>query len=111
MWEIALPSVILAGCSYIWFVRKMLGSLPVESEDVAFDEQKYSHLISWDSKSMFIHGKPTILTSGEFHYWRLPDKSRWEPILRMYKMAGLNCIRIYFHVKYCLMIVGLSFTK
>jgi beta-galactosidase GanA len=38
-----------------------------------------------------------MILSGEFHYWRLPDKSRWKSILQEYKNAGLNTIRIYFH--------------
>ncbi|KAH8548924.1 glycoside hydrolase superfamily [Umbelopsis sp. PMI_123] len=38
-----------------------------------------------------------MIFSGEFHYWRLPDRTRWEPTLKQYKAAGLNAIRIYFH--------------
>ncbi|CAG8778061.1 12834_t:CDS:2, partial [Ambispora leptoticha] len=37
---------------------------------------------------------------GEFHYWRLPDKSRWESILKKYRAGGFNCVRIYFHWGY-----------
>ncbi|KAJ1547898.1 hypothetical protein HK096_009646 [Nowakowskiella sp. JEL0078] len=53
--------------------------------------------LDWSKHCLFIEDTPTIIFSGEFHYWRLPDQSRWEEVLSLYKAAGLNCIRIYFH--------------
>ncbi|KAI7863501.1 glycoside hydrolase superfamily [Spinellus fusiger] len=41
-----------------------------------------------------------MILSGEFHYWRVPDKERWPALLRQYRAAGLNTIRIYFHWGY-----------
>jgi hypothetical protein len=41
-----------------------------------------------------------LIQSGEFHYWRLPDKNRWKSMLLQYKQGGLNSIRIYFHWGY-----------
>ncbi|MCP4762645.1 MAG: hypothetical protein GY870_12770 [archaeon] len=51
---------------------------------------KYSLKIGEDEERIFLIG-------GEFHYWRVPDKERWLEILKSYKGAGLNCIRVYFH--------------
>jgi len=56
--------------------------------------------ITWDKYSLQIDNKKIFLLGGEFHYWRVPDRERWEDILKMYKTAGLNCIRIYFHWGY-----------
>ncbi|MFW9773188.1 MAG: beta-galactosidase [Candidatus Thorarchaeota archaeon] len=56
--------------------------------------------IIWDKYSLKIDGKRVFLIGGEFHYWRCPDRDRWQDILTMYKNAGLNCIRIYFHWGY-----------
>ena len=53
--------------------------------------------IDWDKYSMKIDGKRIFLIGGEFHYWRAPDKESWAELLKAYKAAGLNCVRIYFH--------------
>ena len=56
--------------------------------------------ITWDKYSLKIDGKRIFLLGGEFHYWRIPDRERWKDILKMYKIAGLNSVRIYFHWGY-----------
>ncbi len=56
--------------------------------------------ITWDKYSLKINKKRIFLLGGEFHYWRIPDRERWKDILKMYKIAGLNSIRIYFHWGY-----------
>ncbi|MFX0146815.1 MAG: beta-galactosidase [Candidatus Hodarchaeota archaeon] len=56
--------------------------------------------ITWDKYSLKIDGKRIFLMGGEFHYWRCPDRARWHDILTMYRIAGLNCVRIYFHWGY-----------
>ncbi|KAG0242577.1 hypothetical protein BGW41_003935 [Actinomortierella wolfii] len=91
-------STVLAGClGYSALERRAKGSLPIETSAMLYDKKQYGHILDYDQYSLIIHGQPTILLSGEFHYWRLPDKSRWESVLRQYRSAGLNCIRIYFH--------------
>jgi len=56
--------------------------------------------IGWDKYSLKIDGKRVFFLAGEFHYWRIPDRQRWRDILKMYKIAGLNSVRIYFHWGY-----------
>ncbi len=53
--------------------------------------------ITWDKYALQIDGKKIFLIGGEFHYWRIPDPERWRDVLTSYKIAGLNCLRIYFH--------------
>ncbi|KAF9115001.1 hypothetical protein BGX27_009220 [Mortierella sp. AM989] len=69
----------------------------IHTNDTLYDKKKYGHILDYDKYSLILHGQPTLIISGEFHYWRLPDKSRWRPILEQYRSAGLNCVRIYFH--------------
>ncbi|MBN2153295.1 MAG: beta-galactosidase [Candidatus Lokiarchaeota archaeon] len=65
-----------------------------------YDKLKHGHVIDWDRSSLKIKGQRVLLVGGEFHYWRIPDKERWEGILKAYKGGGLNCVRIYFHWGY-----------
>lgn len=59
--------------------------------------EREGKIIDWDKYSMKIDGKRIFLIGGEFHYWRAPDKESWAELLKAYKAAGLNCVRIYFH--------------
>ncbi|KAF9292572.1 hypothetical protein BGZ68_003478, partial [Mortierella alpina] len=78
--------------------HRTLGNLKhIHTQDTLYDKNKYGHILDFDKHSLILHGQPTLILSGEFHYWRLPDRSRWRPILEQYRSAGLNCIRIYFH--------------
>ncbi len=56
--------------------------------------------IEWDKYSLKIGGKRIFILSGEFHYWRAPDRERWRDLLETYKILGLNAVRIYFHWGY-----------
>lgn len=49
---------------------------------------------------MVLHGRPTIIVSAEFHYFRVPDRERWRSILIAIKGAGFNAVRLYFHWGY-----------
>ncbi|KAF9905128.1 hypothetical protein EC991_002014 [Linnemannia zychae] len=69
----------------------------IHTSDTLYNKEKYGHILDYDKHSLILHGQPTLILSGEFHYWRLPDPMRWRPILEQYRSAGLNCIRIYFH--------------
>nr|MDO8085994.1 beta-galactosidase [Candidatus Sigynarchaeum springense] len=66
----------------------------------AYDKTKYGSVIDYDRYSLRIQGTRVFLVGGEFHYWRIPDRERWEDILKAYKGGGLNCLRIYFHWGY-----------
>ncbi|CAG8701103.1 3539_t:CDS:1, partial [Acaulospora morrowiae] len=93
-----LPASFVA--FYVWLLQSRKGSLPITTAEVAYDKHKFGHILNWDKYHLYIHGIPTLIISGEFHYWRLPDRSRWESILKKYRAGGFNCIRIYFHWGY-----------
>jgi beta-galactosidase GanA len=71
--------------------------LKISTADVAFDDDQHGKSITWDKHCFYVNGKAFPIISGEFHYWRVPDRERWRPILLQYKAAGLTAIRIYFH--------------
>ncbi|KAJ3326710.1 hypothetical protein HDU76_012715 [Blyttiomyces sp. JEL0837] len=87
-----------------WSRRKLrlnsLGTMPITTDQVRYDQDSNGDVLSWDKHSLMIDGQRVMILSGEFHPWRVPDRERWRPILEMYKAAGLNCIRIYFHWGY-----------
>ncbi|KAF9436963.1 hypothetical protein BGZ76_002414 [Entomortierella beljakovae] len=91
-------SLGLAGIFYQYLEHRAQGTLKeIHTNDTLYDKKKFGHILDYDQYSFILHGHPTFIISGEFHYWRLPDKSRWKPILEQYRSSGLNCIRIYFH--------------
>ena len=102
--SIILGFLVLGSITTYYLYRKLtiknLGQLPITTSSVAFDHSRYGKIITWDKHTFYIKGKPFPIISGEFHYWRLPDKQRWKDILLTYKSSGLNCIRIYFHWGY-----------
>ncbi|RIB17023.1 Glycoside Hydrolase Family 35 protein [Gigaspora rosea] len=98
----ALLTVLPAGlvAFYVWLLQSRKGSLPITTAECAYDKNKYGEILNWDKFCLYIHGKPTLIISGEFHYFRVPDKSRWESILKKYRAGGFNCVRLYFHWGY-----------
>ncbi|KAI1321182.1 hypothetical protein EDD11_007748 [Mortierella claussenii] len=88
----------LAIATHQYLEHRVKGALTdIHTNDTLFDATTYGHVINYDKHSLILHGQRTLILSGEFHYWRLPDRTRWKPILEQYRSAGLNCVRIYFH--------------
>ncbi|KAF9322828.1 hypothetical protein BGZ91_004019 [Linnemannia elongata] len=88
----------LSAAAHQFLEHRVKGTLThIHTNDTLYDKQKHGHILDYDKHSLILHGQPILILSGEFHYWRLPDQSRWRPILEQYRSAGLNCIRIYFH--------------
>jgi len=52
--------------------------------------------VTFDERSFFIDGKPTLIWSGEFHPFRLPSPSLWRDILQKMKASGFNTVALYF---------------
>ncbi|KAL2917651.1 hypothetical protein HK105_202938 [Polyrhizophydium stewartii] len=92
---LVLSAALAAG--WVWLRRRNLGSLDVSTSSVAYNHDAFGRVFTWDKHRFYVHGRPVVLVSGEFHYWRLPDRSRWENVLAQYKASGLNAVRIYFH--------------
>jgi hypothetical protein len=92
---------IVAGLVFLFkiyrWVSEHKGTMKITTDSVAYQP---NDRLSWDRYSLILNGHRILLFSGEFHYWRIPDSSSWESILRLYQNAGLNCIRIYFHWGY-----------
>ncbi len=51
-------------------------------------------MLTYESKSFFLNGKPIIVLSGEIHYFRLPVES-WSMHLDLLKKSGCNTVATY----------------
>lgn len=91
--------IILAGF-YLYAHQRTYGHLNITTSSVAYNRSRYQDFLDWDKYALKIEGVPTQIHSGEFHYWRVPDRERWPTILKQYRSAGFNTIRIYFHWGY-----------
>ncbi|KAI8892249.1 glycoside hydrolase superfamily [Globomyces pollinis-pini] len=88
---------------YVYYLLRIrsLGQLSdIKTSTVAYDHAAFGHTLTWDKYCFYLNQKQLMILSGEFHYWRLPDRNRWKKVLQQYKAGGLNCIRIYFHWGY-----------
>lgn len=56
--------------------------------------------ISFDRHSLILDGKPTVIWSSEFHYYRLPSPSLWRDVLQKMKASGFNTVAFYFQWGY-----------
>lgn len=70
------------------------------SEQTAFDHSNYSSHVDWTHRSLIIDGRPVMLCSAEFQYFRVPDRERWLPLLADIKSMGFNAVRLYIHWGY-----------
>jgi beta-galactosidase GanA len=52
--------------------------------------------VSFDKHSLILDGKPTVIWSSEFHYFRLPSPALWRDILQKMKASGFNTVALYF---------------
>lgn len=51
--------------------------------------------VDYTDKCFLVEGKRVFLRSGSIHYFRLP-KQEWKTTLYQAKLAGMNCIDVYF---------------
>ena len=52
--------------------------------------------IAFDRHSLILDGKPLVIWSSEFHYFRLPSPDLWRDILQKMKASGFNTVALYF---------------
>ncbi|CDH60979.1 beta-galactosidase [Lichtheimia corymbifera JMRC:FSU:9682] len=96
---VAILPVILSAIA-IYCHQRTYGTLDITTSSVAYDRTQYHDVLDWDKYALYVEGEPTMIFSGEFHYWRIPDRERWSYILKQYQSMGMNTIRIYFHWGY-----------
>jgi hypothetical protein len=51
--------------------------------------------ITWDSRSLSIHGQRILILSGEFHPWRLPNPNLWADVFQKIRASGFNTVSFY----------------
>ena len=52
------------------------------------------HVLTADSQSLLLDGKPWVAVVGEFHYWRYPQEEWREELLKM-KAGGITAVSVY----------------
>lgn len=55
-----------------------------------------AHSVTYDGYSFMIDGRRTYLWSGEFHYFRLPNRDLWRDVFQKMRAAGFNAVSLYF---------------
>ena len=66
----------------------------------ASDAKRTFGRVAFDRHSVILDGKPTVIWSSEFHYFRLPSPSLWRDILQKMKASGFNTVALYFSWAY-----------
>ncbi len=56
--------------------------------------------VTYDQHSFKINGQRVLLTSGEFHYWRLPAPGQWKRVFEIMRAGGLNTVSFYLNWAY-----------
>ena len=78
----------------------LASSLPASAQAPAGQSEAFAKRdfgrISFDRHSVILDGKPTVLWSSEFHYFRLPSPSLWRDVLQKMKASGFNTVALYF---------------
>lgn len=70
------------------------------SESSAFDSVRFGSVLDWTKHSLLLNGNTVAIVSAEFHYFRVPDRERWRPIMADIKGMGFNAVRLYIHWGY-----------
>lgn len=52
-------------------------------------------IVTWDQKSLFVHGERVLLLSGEFHPFRLPSPGLWLDVFQKIRALGYSGVSFY----------------
>ncbi|PYI11671.1 beta-galactosidase [Aspergillus sclerotiicarbonarius CBS 121057] len=52
-------------------------------------------IVTWDDKSLFVHGERVLLLSGEFHPFRLPSPGLWLDVFQKVRALGYSAVSFY----------------
>ncbi len=64
------------------------------NSDIFPAEPAAQNAVTWKDGYFWIKGKPTLLTSGEMHYARIP-RDLWQDRIWRAREMGLNCVQTY----------------
>ncbi|KAI9494124.1 glycoside hydrolase superfamily [Zychaea mexicana] len=99
--------VLINGCltSITLAIAAVLSeAIPVKQRFEARQEQDSSNgltdAVTWDTYTLRVNGERVFLTSGEFHYYRLPSPDLWRDILQKFKALEFSGVSYYFNWGY-----------
>ncbi|KAI8909341.1 beta-galactosidase [Powellomyces hirtus] len=91
-----LSRLVLVLCTFLAFTS----ALPTTTNLTNIPSLAPGNTITWDSHTLVLNNRPTVLLAGEFHPFRLPSPSLWLDILHKMKANGYNAVTIYFNWAY-----------
>ncbi|KAJ5611498.1 beta-galactosidase, partial [Penicillium herquei] len=65
------------------------------SHTIKRDTDSLQDIVTWDDKSIFVHGERVILLSGEFHPFRLPSPDLWLDVFQKIRALGYSAVSFY----------------
>lgn len=59
------------------------------------DTDSLQDIVTWDEKSILVHGERVVLLSGEFHPFRLPSPDLWFDVFQKIRALGYSAVSFY----------------
>ncbi|KAF2869801.1 glycoside hydrolase superfamily [Massariosphaeria phaeospora] len=93
-WLFNLASAIALSCLAIETAARAVGHSPKDWIQ-PYKRAPLQDIVTWDERSLFVHGKRIFLYSGEFHPYRLPVPDLWLDVFQKIKALGYNGVSFY----------------
>ncbi|KAJ5612571.1 beta-galactosidase [Penicillium lagena] len=65
------------------------------SRSVTQNTALLQNVVTWDEKSLFVHGERLLVLSGEFHPFRLPSPGLWLDVFQKIRALGYSGVSFY----------------
>ncbi|VUC34740.1 unnamed protein product [Clonostachys rosea] len=76
--------------------RHTVGAVTSEEEhEYSSKRDLLQDIVTWDDKSLFIHGERLMLYAAEMHPFRMPVPSMWLDIMQKVRALGFNSLSFY----------------
>lgn len=72
-----------------------VGSNSLRVDDDALKRDLLQNIVTWDGKSLLIHGERVMIWSGEVHPFRIPSPSLYLDIFQKIRAMGFNMVSFY----------------
>lgn len=66
-------------------------------QDERHERDPLQNIVTWDAKSLFIHGERVMVWSGEVQPFRLPVPTLWIDVFEKVKALGFNAVSFYVY--------------
>ncbi|KAJ5106824.1 beta-galactosidase [Penicillium angulare] len=98
----AFSILCLAWCTFgVGFARPSVstttnsGIFPADQPQKNTNTTLLQNIVTWDEKSLLVHGERVIILSGEFHPFRLPSPDLWLDVFQKIRAIGYSAVSFY----------------